>query len=489
MATAAQSYGQQANNQAASLSGNKQERNYSPSEISIWGAGGLSILNYDPEAGNRSNMLGGAFGIGYSYYWSEHFGLLLGAELALYQSKFKTNGLRDNYNTVDLDTYNNIENINFRYRLNDYEELQRLWNINIPLMLQYQTPLWASNRFYAGLGFKLGIPVKSTSKTSDFKITSMGFYYDENTGSKQVLNDVTELGFGEFSNKSVKNDLNFGFSYIGTVETGIKWNLGGNVDLYTGLYFDYAFNNIVKGSRHKHLVEYASFDGNNFNTVNSVLVSQHAQINNLRTDALPESTAKSMTTHVSPVAFGLKLRLGIGTCSRNKSVKKDYTSENFSNTKKQLIRPEDEIRSEELEITVVELEPREEFGRAFTQYGSSLRWAINTGSGSDGYELDQSTLTPLMESMLDDKITQIRKTYGDNISIVCEGHTCNIGSEAYNMELGKKRAEEVREFLIDRGFSPDKVTTTSRGLYLPVVPNTDDANRKKNRRVMLIVRD
>ena len=325
--------GQQAGNHAVTDSGSKQEDNYCSNEISIWAAGGLSILNYNPQSGNRSNMPGGAFGIGYSHYRSKHFGFLLGAELALYQSKFNTSGLQDNYNTVDLDVYREPENINFRYRLDDYKEVQQLWNINIPLMLQYQSALWANNRFYAGLGFKLGVPVKATCEVSDFKITGMGYYYDENSGSKQVLNDVTELGFGEFSNKSAKDKLDFGLSYTGTIETGIKWNLGGNVDLYTGLYFDYTFNDIVKDKRGKHLVEYASFDGNNFNTVNSVLASQHAPIDNLHAGALSASPAKNMVNQVSPAAFGLKLRLGIGACSKNKQEKKEDAFEKPSGKK------------------------------------------------------------------------------------------------------------------------------------------------------------
>ena len=514
MATTTQSYGQQtyssvgtgtfyspaSEQQTRKASVDKAEDNHCSNEISIWVAGGLSTLNYTPEFGNRNNMAGSAFGIGYSYYWSKHFGFLLGAELALYQSKFNADGLQDNYNTIDLDVYGNPEKINFRYRLDDYEELQQLWNVNIPLTLQFQ-----SNRFYAGAGFKLGIPVKANYKISRFGITSMGYYYDE-TGSHQVLDDVTELGFGEFSNKSVKSKLDLGLSYTGTLEAGLKWRLGSNTNLYTGIYFDYTFNDVVKGERDKQLVEYSSFGGNSFDKVNNVLASQYAPINDLHTDALSQSPAKSMASHVAPVAFGLKLRLGIGACSKNKQAEKEDTAEKFSGKKDktkeiQAQTPEQarkakqramisKSKDDEIEntgrIIPDDEDLKEELRRASSEYGASLLGVFNIEF--EGYELNQSMLTPVKERMLDDKIAQIRKMYGTNVSIVCEGHTCDIGTDTYNMRLGKKRAEEVRKFLINRGFNPDKVIAISKGQYSPIVPNTSEANRKKNRRVVLIIR-
>jgi outer membrane protein OmpA-like peptidoglycan-associated protein len=132
-------------------------------------------------------------------------------------------------------------------------------------------------------------------------------------------------------------------------------------------------------------------------------------------------------------------------------------------------------------------ESKEELKTAISEYGSSVQGVISIEV--DGYELDQSILSTSMERSLDNIMAQMRKTYGSNISIVCEGHTCNVGNNAYNTKLGQKRAEEVRKFLIHKGFNPNKVTATSKGQYLPVVPNTNEANQKRNRRVTLIIRD
>jgi outer membrane protein OmpA-like peptidoglycan-associated protein len=94
-----------------------------------------------------------------------------------------------------------------------------------------------------------------------------------------------------------------------------------------------------------------------------------------------------------------------------------------------------------------------------------------------------------MRDIIDYKIEQIREIYGTDVSIVCEGHTCDTGKDAYNLQLGQKRADEVRRFLISRGFKYDKITAISKGQYLPIVPNTTESNKKKNRRVMLIIKE
>jgi outer membrane protein OmpA-like peptidoglycan-associated protein len=67
------------------------------------------------------------------------------------------------------------------------------------------------------------------------------------------------------------------------------------------------------------------------------------------------------------------------------------------------------------------------------------------------------------------------------------GHACNIGTEAYNMDLGERRARSVERYFAGSGFSPDCLLVTSKGESEPAVPNTSEENRKKNRRVELKV--
>lgn len=71
-----------------------------------------------------------------------------------------------------------------------------------------------------------------------------------------------------------------------------------------------------------------------------------------------------------------------------------------------------------------------------------------------------------------------------DITIHLTGHTDNIGSEEYNIILGKKRAEKIKRLIIKKGIEPSvKFEIDSKGEGWPVAPNDSPKGRRKNRRV------
>jgi outer membrane protein OmpA-like peptidoglycan-associated protein len=65
------------------------------------------------------------------------------------------------------------------------------------------------------------------------------------------------------------------------------------------------------------------------------------------------------------------------------------------------------------------------------------------------------------------------------------GHTDDVGKAAYNLTLSGARAEAVKTWLVAHGVAAARLTTHGYGDTVPLVPNTTDANRAKNRRVEL----
>jgi len=88
-----------------------------------------------------------------------------------------------------------------------------------------------------------------------------------------------------------------------------------------------------------------------------------------------------------------------------------------------------------------------------------------------------------------DRVYQILEKYG-SYNVVVEGHTDDVGDEDYNLKLSEKRALEVKDYLISRGTKADRLKYVGMGESLPFYPNTNEENRRRNRRVeFLLLKD
>jgi len=80
------------------------------------------------------------------------------------------------------------------------------------------------------------------------------------------------------------------------------------------------------------------------------------------------------------------------------------------------------------------------------------------------------------------------KSENKNVFIEIQGHTDNIGSEKYNLELGYKRAEQAMRYLsMQDGFPLHRMNVISYGEYKPIADNSTKSGRAQNRRVTLVV--
>jgi outer membrane protein OmpA-like peptidoglycan-associated protein len=67
-----------------------------------------------------------------------------------------------------------------------------------------------------------------------------------------------------------------------------------------------------------------------------------------------------------------------------------------------------------------------------------------------------------------------------------EGHTCNLGTTTYNLALGVRRANAVKDYLVSEGVSADRLHTVSRGEEHATHDNSREETRRLNRRVALV---
>ncbi|MBP7821902.1 MAG: OmpA family protein [Saprospiraceae bacterium] len=88
--------------------------------------------------------------------------------------------------------------------------------------------------------------------------------------------------------------------------------------------------------------------------------------------------------------------------------------------------------------------------------------------------------SPQFEAYADSVVTYIKLNPNKKLAIT--GHTDNVGADAANMSLGKRRAVAVRSYFIDKGVK-GQIATDSKGELQPMASNDTEEGRSKNRRV------
>lgn len=413
----------------------------SKSEFSIYGGAGISTFRYErwnSVSTDRKNRPGGVAGLGYSLFFGEHWGLNTGVEVAFYYATLESPLVTSSYMVN-----NGTNSFRFIARQNAYYERQRTSLMQIPLMVQYQTG--GRNKFYAALGAKLGIPLESKYKLLVGGLETSA--YDVNTGVE------TPLGtYGRYAEP--RGDLDFKLAGVGSVEAGVKWRLSDKFSLYTGVYYDHGFTNINNGD-FRQSVEY---NGGGTPIRNASM-----------------NLADFKGTDVNPVAVGIKLKLAM-----------------HSGRSKRVIPTAPMPEPEPTPAPTPPPAPAPAPAPAPTPAPAPAPEPVPTASELatlrmpiQNFVYSESDILPEMKQMLDNKV-EILKKY-PTILIDCVGHTCNIGTAERNYQLGLERATAVKSYLVSKGISAGRIDVSSRGLEDPAFPNTNDANRSKNRRVEFFV--
>ena len=116
--------------------------------------------------------------------------------------------------------------------------------------------------------------------------------------------------------------------------------------------------------------------------------------------------------------------------------------------------------------------------------GSQQEFVVNVGDRVF-FTTDSTTLTPQSIATLD-KQAQWLQQYGQ-YTFTLEGHADERGTREYNIALGARRAQTVREYLASRGISPQRMRTISYGKERPVAVCNDISCWSQNRRVVTVL--
>lgn len=96
------------------------------------------------------------------------------------------------------------------------------------------------------------------------------------------------------------------------------------------------------------------------------------------------------------------------------------------------------------------------------------------------FSFDKSELTDNSLYVLNNLIQQIQTNHS---KLKVEGHTDSTGSKAYNFQLGLRRSDEVKQYLVFKGANAEQLESVSYGASQPIEDNNDREGRAANRRV------
>jgi outer membrane protein OmpA-like peptidoglycan-associated protein len=113
--------------------------------------------------------------------------------------------------------------------------------------------------------------------------------------------------------------------------------------------------------------------------------------------------------------------------------------------------------------------------------GASLAKACHVALYGVLFDFNKSTLLPASDGALQPAATLMAAD--KTLKLEVQGHTDNVGADAYNQTLSDARAKAVVTWLIQHGVAADRLTAKGFGKTKPVADNGSDEGRAKNRRV------
>ena len=126
-------------------------------------------------------------------------------------------------------------------------------------------------------------------------------------------------------------------------------------------------------------------------------------------------------------------------------------------------------------------------GQIAETHRTAMGLVMTLDSKSIRFDFDKANIKPEYRDILN-RIAGIMMTL-KGYTIAVYGYTDDIGTQAYNLQLSQRRAEAVRDFLVQAGISATVMSTKGFGKSDPRVPGESELARAANRRVEIAIVD
>ncbi|GBU25516.1 hypothetical protein R83H12_02159 [Fibrobacteria bacterium R8-3-H12] len=437
------------------------------------------------------------------------------------------------------------------YKFKDYEENQWSLMFMIPVMLQYQSNEYRNKAFYYAAGLKLGFPFAGAyqGKTSQGQVcgyypnlppleSGLGMSFDE--CNKNYYGDSLgkDLGFGDFGAVSSNSRLKLGSAFFAAAEAGVKWRLYNKFAVYTGFWLDWGLNDVAIAALSKHpftwtpkkgssseddispradiefksrtrgrafpmslgfTVRFALGGGSHHSAVDSLrwirqieeldslLALCKARNEKLRQDSIDAANRMAFLNDRADALLDSLLECRSNDMDREAlkrqidSLAREAEAKRLADLERARLAALERARLDSLERAE---QLQKEKAARLADFRNKLNSLIN---GLDDYKITQTIPSDAAKKKLD-IATDLMQDYPE-LRLHIVGHTCDRGTHEANVRFGEQRAISAKNYLIGKGVSPLRLETSSKAELEPVLPNISEDNRRKNRRVQLIILD
>ena len=435
--------------------------------LDITVGGGLQSIQFNPEEGEHTAGPGALFNIMYRYNFNQHWGIGAGVGLGFYNAHSKYDSLRLTKMLVHPENGHEYERSG---SFDDWNEVQRMLDFEVPFGVYFTTPLTKHEKwnFLTSAGVKFNLPFWNKYKIVEGTLETKGFF-EEYTNIE--YSNLPQHGFYTQDYFEGNADLRKAGASVYLDVAFTRQIKDKNMALYLGAYAAYRFTNMVSAS-----------------TTPLYDLEDDSYIGVLSSDQ--EDKAKS-------ISAGIKVGLTFGfpkidTAALNEEKRMQALMEqqriNDSiqavNDSLAAVQAElDRLAAERAKAVADSLVKVEEAQKQveLKQAEEVVNWLSKNIQVNFALAKSDVEVTPeVAENIM--FIAKYLKKNPDQVLVVT-GHTCNLGKREKNMELSRKRAEAMKKVLVENGCNPANIQTVGKGPDEPMVPNTSEANRKKNRRI------
>ncbi len=448
---------------------------FCPHRINLYGGVGYANNIYRRIGLKQDYSMSELFSIHYAYFFNEHWGLSLGAELNHVGARadFSGTGMVLQYNDPAFNGGDSYYNLGWEAK--GLKERQSIWAIEVPLMAQFEWIFDGRSGIYAGLGVYGYFPfLKGRNVYNGLgEMTTYGVEPEVGQDYNVDFDMNNHFGTYTYDGKDIRTKLRCSFG--AEADFGGVFRLSHIADGYVGAFCKVNFLDILP----KDKVDMFTNDDNNVPTFNGTLKSDILE--NYKNTYTEYSKIR---TKWDQVQVGLKLGVHIKCCANPVQKSKRQIQEEMLEEIKKKKNDPIIIKQEPQYIYIVpqcDLLDKDDEELTPTDKAAIRQLQDELSRTKILFDLDKDI--PKIQDQ-NDNIDRCVAILKDNpkLALEVEGYTCDLGSEEHNRDLATRRANKVRDLFIQKGVNPDQIRTASYTINDPQnKQNIQDPRREEHR--------